>query len=459
MHILQKIVEAKKKEILSLPEIDVANLPPRKDFVGALLQAVRPSIIAEIKPKSPSQGFLFERSKVPSIVTAYNTNADAISVLCDKEFFGGGYDLLREVRALTGKPILAKEFIIDAKQIRYAAESGADAILLIASILTDEELSELATDAALLGLGVLLEVHSEKEVQRVAQTYQSMPSSSQAQIVIGINNRDLDTLEIDLRVTERLAPKIRELMPSIRCVITESGVKSSDDVLRLQKHVQGFLIGTSILRSENPADFLSSLFPSEIKVKFCGMTNADDIVAAEDMRVDFLGFIFVPSSPRHVSLEQAIQLKKDVRHAKTVGVFTDMPLEQIEKHIKALKLDYVQLHAKPDIQLCKDLSVPVIQAFRGVPSVDILEEFLDVCPYVLIDKEDGKDQIDFHAISSLPKHIQSRVFLAGGLNPSNISQATQMTHPYAVDCARGIESAPGKKDKSLMASFLTSLAA
>lgn len=458
-HILQKIVAAKQEEVALLLEEPVIASVQRRDFVGALMRPDRRSIIAEIKPKSPSQGAIFPRSSIPSIVEAYNTSADAISVLCDEEFFGGGYDLLREVRSMTDKPILAKEFIIDPKQIRYAASQGADAVLLIAAILNGAQLREFATEASTLGLGCLIEVHSDEDVKKVAETYEKLPQIVLQQVLIGINNRDLDTLEVDLSVTERLAPIIRKTMPEIRGIIAESGIGAPEDVGRLRKHVQGFLIGTSVLRSANPARFLDSLLASKTAVKFCGMTNSEDLVAAEKLNVDFVGFIFVPSSPRHINLEDARKLRKSIKHAKTVGVFVDMSKEDIERHIDALRLDYVQLHGKPYIELCRAISVPVIQAFRGVPSIETLEKFLAVCPYVLVDKEDGKEEADFQAISFLPAHIRSRVFLAGGLNPENVREAASMVHPFAVDCARGIEAVLGKKDKELMTSFLTALTA
>lgn len=456
MAILRTIIEVKKREVLSLPT-NVTHRRTPKDFVGTLLRSHRTALIAEVKPKSPSQGVIFSREKVPSIVAIYNEHADAISVLCDKEFFGGGYDLLREVRSLTEKPILAKEFIIDSRQIHYTAAEGADAVLFIAAILTVEELREFCITASDLGLGCIVEVHSAEEVQKTAQVYNSLPLATRQRILLGINNRNLDTLEVDLSVTELLAPLIRKTMPTIRGIIAESGIEKPSDIQRLRTHVQGFLIGTSILRAENPEQFLDALLPRKTLVKFCGMTNSEDIATAESLQTDFIGFIFVPSSPRAIDISVAERLRVGVHHAKTVGVFTNSTKEEIEKHVVRLRLDYVQLHGTPNLELCRSLSVPVIQAFWGVPSVETLEAFLALCPYVLIDKEKGKEEADFKAIANLPLHIRSRVFLAGGLKPTTIQAAVAMIHPFAVDVARGIEAAPGKKDPALMTSFLTAL--
>ncbi len=260
MSLLGTIIDTKKQEILSLP--DVMPIPSsRPSFIDAVLQHT-PALIAEIKPKSPSEGHLLSREEVPTLVDLYSKHAQAISVLCDRTFFGGGYDLLQEVRSLTDTPLLAKEFIIDAKQIRYAAHCGADAVLLIAAQLTSEQLVAFSSLAVELGLSVLVEVHTEAEIRKLADTYRGLSSAVQQQILVGINNRNLDTLRVDLSVTEQLAPIIRTLMPSMRGVLSESGIHTREDVVGLQSHVQGFLIGTSILQAKNRASYLTSLFPS-----------------------------------------------------------------------------------------------------------------------------------------------------------------------------------------------------
>lgn len=193
------------------------------------------------------------------------------------------------------------------------------------------------------------------------------------------------------------------------------------------------------------------------KVKFCGMTRSGDIAAAEKLCIDFIGFVFASSSPRSVSLDEAKALRSHVRRAKTVGVFTDHPVDEIEKYAAALQLDFVQLHGEPDIDKVRAISVPVIQAFRGVPDIEVLRAFLAGCPYVLIDKAEGDDQADLSAIAALPADIRSKLFLAGGLTPSNIKTAADAAAPFAVDSARGIESSPGIKDHPLMSAFFRSL--
>lgn len=250
MTILDQIVVHKKQEVASLPSITIPNRVKRS-FVQAML-STHPSLIAEVKPRSPSQVELLARHRVPEIVNIYNKHAQAISVLCDNKYFGGGFDLLAEVRTLTDKPLLAKEFIVSERQIDHAYASGADAVLLIAAILSPDELQKFTAYAISLGLDVLIEVHNEQDIETVAEL-------SEECVLVGINNRDLHTLETDIRTTQRLVPLIKQHFPEVK-IITESGISNSTDVQRLAPFVQGFLIGTSILQSNDPESLLTSLF-------------------------------------------------------------------------------------------------------------------------------------------------------------------------------------------------------
>lgn len=182
-----------------------------------------------------------------------------------------------------------------------------------------------------------------------------------------------------------------------------------------------------------------------------------DILAAEELGADFIGFVFVPSSLRCISFDEAKDMRAVALQAKTVGVFADHSNEKIEKHAEKLNLDFIQLHGKPDIDRIKHLSKPVIQAFCGIPDVSIAEIFLTLCPYILIDKAEGEDEADFDTIAQLPLRIRSKLFLAGGLTPENVRVAADRIQPFAVDSARGIESSPGKKNHHRMFAFLHAL--
>ena len=187
------------------------------------------------------------------------------------------------------------------------------------------------------------------------------------------------------------------------------------------------------------------MFP---KIKFCGMTRAEDIKAAERFGADFIGFVFAPS-PRSVSLEAAKVLFRSVRKAKVVGVFEKFG--EIGSHLRDLDLDYVQIYEDPVNG--QDIGVPVIRAFRCVPDIRTLEKALEKFAFVLIDKARGKTEADFDAIEVLPDYVRSRLFLAGGLTPENLRQIAERIKPFAVDSARGIESGPGIKNPEKMFLF------
>lgn len=449
-HLLSEIVANKRKEVQDLPANLSASKIRKRSFVDAIADY---GIIAEIKPKSPSQGALLSPKALDKYIAAYDTAAQAISVLCDKQYFGGGYELVQYVRKTTDKPILAKEFIVDKRQIVMAKKSGADAVLLIASILSEKELITLLRFAVSYGLDVLLEVHNKDDCDKVISIYAHISTLIKNHVVIGINNRDLDSLKIYLGTTARLVKYLREHLSDVKAYITESGIEKPEDTKKLSKHVTGFLIGTSILKSKKPVDYILSLRPK--KVKFCGITRKEDIQIAEKLGVDYLGFIFA-KSPRHLTLNQAQKLRKHVKNAKVVGVFDDQSADEINVFIKELKLDFVQLHGNPSLQILKKLHAPVIQAFRGMPNENTARKYLHSADFILIDKAQKNEKADYKKIADLPSDLRSKLFVAGGVEPKNVQYIVKSIQPYAVDCASGIElkRQPGKKSSARMSSFI-----
>lgn len=209
-------------------------------------------LIAEVKPKSPSAGQLIPSQKYGHGVSIFEVaelyakgEADVISVLTDEKYFGGSLSLLSSVRSSVPQTVLRKEFIIDPYQIFESAAAGADAMLLIAAILSRETLATFIQLGAGLGIDSLVEVHDEEDVEKAL---------SARATVIGINNRDLRTLKVDLANTERLAGKIPVTIP----VVSESGIETADDVRRVRAAgARGILVGTSILRSPDPVGKIS----------------------------------------------------------------------------------------------------------------------------------------------------------------------------------------------------------
>jgi indole-3-glycerol phosphate synthase len=194
--------------------------------------------IAEIKPKSPSSGVLRGELQLDAVVQAYNKHASAISVLTDKQFFGGSWELLKEVRGLSRLPILCKDFILDSYQCLQARSAGADAVLLIVKILDDQKLAELYRTIVELGMTAVVEIQNENELAR---------SLALKPEVLLINNRNLDTFVIDLTTTLRLA----KLIPDPISIIAASGIETAQDIAQFSGVCSNFLIGSALMKAAN----------------------------------------------------------------------------------------------------------------------------------------------------------------------------------------------------------------
>ncbi len=263
-NILKKILETKHKEVDSLrrrcglPELRraAADARPARNFFSAVtkppVRAV--NLIAEIKKASPSAGVIREDFDPPALAKAYEAaGADALSVLTDATYFQGNLDFLRTVSQAVDLPVLCKDFIIDPLQVYESRAAGADAILLIAAAVPLGELMDLMILSAELRMTVLLEVHDADELLQV----RSMIGFPRAGFsVLGINNRNLATFEVDLNTTLRL----RELAGDNTPVISESGIKTRRDVDRLAAGgVQGVLVGEMFMRSKDLAHAVEKL--------------------------------------------------------------------------------------------------------------------------------------------------------------------------------------------------------
>ena len=242
--ILDEIVETKRREVAQRKETiplrsllkAVEKMPPARDFKAALDADAGCAIIAEVKRRSPSRGLLRADFDPVRIAAEYEQNgAAAISVLTDETFFGGSDAILSAVRAAVSLPLLRKEFIIDPYQIHETRAIGADALLLIAAILTEVQLREYRELAASLGLAALVEVHDGTELEK------ALGAGAE---IIGINNRDLKTFQTDLQTTLALAP----LIPADRIAVSESGIRSRQDIETLTKAgISAFLIGETLI--------------------------------------------------------------------------------------------------------------------------------------------------------------------------------------------------------------------
>ncbi|MCT0198750.1 indole-3-glycerol phosphate synthase TrpC [Synechococcus sp. CS-1325] len=262
-HILEQIVWEKDREIsaakeqLSLAQLQeqVAKLPPPHDFIAALRASCRkPAVIAEIKKASPSKGVIREDFDPAALARGYGAGgASCLSVLTDKTFFQGGFDVLVDVRQAVSLPLLCKDFILSPYQLYQARAAGADAALLIAAILTDQDLTYLLKVAASLSLAVLVEVHDAVELERVLAV--------DGVKMIGINNRDLTTFATDLATTEQLMASHGEQVRRLGALlVSESGLLNRDDLDRMQSAgADAVLVGEALMRQPDVAAALEFL--------------------------------------------------------------------------------------------------------------------------------------------------------------------------------------------------------
>jgi indole-3-glycerol phosphate synthase len=256
VNILDTIVAEKRREVARLPhrKITVGDVQKvmtargaRRDFFAAL-QAPRAgsmALIAEVKKASPSAGVICPDFDPVRIAREYEAvGASCLSVLTDEKFFQGAPEFLRRIRAAVNLPLLRKDFIIDERQILEAAELGADAVLLITRILTDDELKQFHDLAAGAGLTPLVEVHDEAELERALAIGARL---------IGVNNRDLDTFKVDMATTERLSALVARRHDAKNIVlVAESGIHTRADVARAQRAGAGaILVGEALMK--NPA--------------------------------------------------------------------------------------------------------------------------------------------------------------------------------------------------------------
>ncbi len=257
MSILGEIVKYKQRELevsiqkkpLERLQNEVSRLPKKKNlFFKAIKKPKKIAIIAEIKKRSPSRGILRKDFKPVEIARAYEAaGASALSILTDENFFGGSLSIFKKIRAATHLPLLRKDFTIDRYQIYESKLIGADAVLLIADILSAEELERLSVIADELGMDVLFEVHHLGDIEKITRLKPK---------IIGINNRDLHTFQVDLGTTERL---IKQL-PKGALVISESGIQNSEDLIYLKRlGVRAALVGESLMKEKDPGSALLKL--------------------------------------------------------------------------------------------------------------------------------------------------------------------------------------------------------
>lgn len=386
--------------------------------------------ILEIKKASPSAGAIRPGADPSALARGYAGVADALSVLCDGAYFGGSLKDLSAARAEFDGPILAKDFFIDLRQVAEVRLAGADAILVMLSLLDDRAARAMISEARRFGMDALVEVHDEEEMQRAKALGAGL---------IGINNRDLRDLSIDLATTERLA----RLAPDA-VLVSESGISTREDIERIAPLVDGFLIGSSLMHAPDPAQAARALLFG--RAKLCGLNQPADLQAAAPAA--YAGFLFVPGSPRHVSAEAAAPLAGAARRSGMlpVGVFRDAPARTLTDIAVLMNLHAVQLHGHEGADYIRRLR-------RELPSSCEIWTALSVGrdplmsrggDRLLFDNGDGGTggSFDWSAIKHHPDLCNAVV--AGGIGAHNARAALDLG-AHAIDVGSAVDLRPGRK--------------
>lgn len=438
-------VEARKQQ-QPLESFQDALTPSDRDFYQAL-SGDQAAFILECKKASPSKGLIREDFDLDYIARVYNNHASAISVLTDEKYFQGNFDFLPQVRRQVSQPVLCKDFMIDPYQVYLARHYGADAILLMLSVLDDDQYQQLAQVAESLNLGILTEVSNEEELER-AITLKAK--------VVGINNRNLRDLSIDLNRTKELAPRL----PEGTIVISESGIYNHQQVRDLAAYANGFLIGSSLMAEDDLELAIRRVTLGENKV--CGLTHADDAAAAYKSGAIYGGLIFVSGSPRQVDIEQARMIMSGAP-LKYVGVFRNADPDAVTKAAKALALFAVQLHGEESPEYVQGLKAQLpagCEIWKAHGVTDSVPDFSQwqVDRHLLDSKvgnQSGGTGVAFNW-QLIPDEQKQITMLAGGLTPENVCEAAHIGCK-GLDLNSGVESQPGKKDANKLQAAFTAI--
>lgn len=476
--------------------LDMDLAPPLIDFVQRLKQTpFKLSLMAEIKRASPSKGIISLDVCAPAQARTYAlAGASVISVLTEPDWFKGSIDDLRLVRnalsSMEQRPaVLRKEFIFNEYQILEARLAGADTFLLIVKMLDTATLTKLYKYGQGLGMEALVEVNNIEEMKIAVELGSK---------VIGVNNRNLTTFDVDMETTSRLMSMVPE--GTILCAL--SGITGPQDVAPYQQvGVGAVLVGEALMRAKDTAKFITELLGGSTKqrglrqplVKICGTRTVEAAEAAIAAGADMIGMILVPGRKRTVSFETARAIS-DVVHTKKkasqksttqviqpditardeaasaetnlqsadrtllVGVFRNQPLEYILEQQKLLDLDVVQLHGEEPIKWATVIPVPVIHVFKpGHPDLAIQGYHAAA----LLDSGDGGtgERLDITEVKNvLAANKTMKVILAGGLTPQNIKQAISYLGAdrrgiLGLDVASGVES-NGEQDVEKIRAFI-----
>ena len=438
--VLHRIVERKRAEVAARLAGSTSDAEPTGRSLAAALGRPGARFIMEVKKASPS-GHRGVHS-VDEAARAYAPVADAISVLTDGPDFGGRLEDIAAVRRRFDGPILAKDFIVDPLQVAEARRFGSDAVLVILSALDDGEAASVMAEVRRLNMDAIVEVHDEKELKRAIALGAG---------IVGINNRDLKTLRTDLNVTRRLAP----LVPEGVLAITESGIGGRADVKALSPFVDGFLVGSALMASADIGGEARALVHGRVKI--CGLTCEEDVAAAAASGATHAGFVFVPGTPRAVSVSQgeALSTVAEDSGLKRVGIFRDAEPRDVIEVAETLGLDAIQLHGTEAVEKVRHGLDFTVELWAACAVADVVGEPRAGADRIVFDSGTGGTGRAFDW-SLVEGHGELGAgVLAGGISAANAREA-ETVGAYALDVGSGVEAEPGRKDgEKLRALFAT----
>ncbi|CAL4321267.1 Tryptophan biosynthesis protein TrpCF [Buchnera aphidicola (Thelaxes suberi)] len=436
--ILEKIVQSKiewikkRKKKQPLNSIKHSIYTSNHSFKKTLISQ-KPFLILEIKKSSPSLGKIVNNFDIYTISRIYKKYATCVSVLTDEVFFSGKFEYIPIVKSIVNKPILCKDFFIDTYQVYLSRFYQADAILLMLSILNDQQFLLLYQLAKQLNMNVITEINNVDELNRAIKLKSE---------IIGINNRNLHDLNIDINRTIKLAP----LIPNNIIKISESGIKNYATLNKLKKIVDGFLIGSFIMKHKDHKEGIHKIIFG--KNKICGITRVKDAYNSKKIGAIFGGMIFVKKSQRKINLQIAKNII-DTINLKYVAVFQNEKIEKIVKIATTLKLYAIQLHGNENqfyINALKEKIPYPLFIWKVISIHDTIPKFyFDNIQYFLYDNQNGGTGTSFNW-SLLTKKIYTNSILSGGINANNCQYAAQLGFD-GLDLNSGVEIEPGIKSK------------
>jgi len=443
-----------------------AALPPSRTAPLVRFGA-DPFIVCEVKRRSPSRGGIAPgRDAVEQARTYADHGARAVSVLTEQDRFDGSLeDLLKIKEAMPGLSVLRKDFLLDVEDVEVSWRAGADAVLLIASLLDRDTLTTMHQKALHLGMSALVEIHDAEDVEKCRAV---------APPLIGINSRDLATFAVDMLDPVGLLPRV-SWKPR---AVFESGIRAAEDVLLARSAgFDGVLVGETVMRTpqtipelaralrSRPGKFWSRLsarrVPGRPLVKVCGITRTSDAEAARALGADALGFVLAPSKRRaEPSLLRDLE-GLDILKIAVVVTGNDGGGRQLDPAVQELLarglVDAVQFHGDETPEECADVAFPYFKALRirGPGDVEAVRYYRS--PRVLADA--WSPAAAGGTGSRIPAELAREagragpLWLAGGIRPENVGEILDGLAPELIDSSSGLEESPGRKDPARLKVF------